>query len=160
MAITLISSNHFKGNSNITPSNDADRRDLADIVREAQTAINTNETASGTYYLGNDQITAADADTIVLIAPADGTITAVSAVAGTTAAAGEDMSIDVTVGGTTALDSAITLDATAGTDVQDATLAADPSFSAGDVIVVARDYTAGGTPTPMTNTFVQITYTV
>ncbi len=96
------------------------------------------------------QAVAATVTTVEWVAPAAGNITGFSAIAGTTAAAAEDMTFDVTIGGVTALTGVVTVDNAAGITVVLGTVdgAAD-DFVAGDVIRVARVYTAGGGPTPM-----------
>jgi hypothetical protein len=103
----------------------------------------------------NLQAVAATADVISFIAPGPGRVTAVRAVAGTTAAAAEDMEVDLLIDGVTCLTGPIVLDDTAGILVQTGTL--DPAavaIAAGDVVTISRVYTAGGAPTPMANTTV------
>ncbi len=52
------------------------------------------------------------------IAPAAGNITGMGGIAGTGAAAGEDMTFDVTINGATALTALATVDNAAGTNAQ------------------------------------------
>lgn len=108
---------------------------------------------------GDTQATAATATTFQFMATRVGVIKAVVMKAGTAAASGEDMAIDVQINGVTCLTSAVTLDDAAGTTLQTATVdtTAD-DLAAGDVVTVVRTYTAGGGPTPMTDTFVAIDY--
>jgi sulfur carrier protein ThiS len=106
------------------------------------------------------QAAAATADVDLFIAPAAGVISAVSARAGTTAAAGEDMAIDVEIGGTTCLTAAIVLDDAAGVTVVAGVVdAAANVLAAGDLVEVTRVYTAGGGATPMADTFVSVFFT-
>jgi len=121
--------------------------ELAEIIRELQAAHNKDIPIS------HHQATAASLDIDVMIAQQDGTIESFKAVSGATAAAGESMTVDVQIGGVSALTAAITLDAAATTVVQSGTIdTAANSFSAGDIISIVRVYTAGGGPTPMVNT--------
>lgn len=102
------------------------------------------------------QAVAADATTTSFIAPAAGTILGVYAKSGATAAAAESMTFDVKIAGVTCLTAPISIAAAQTTVAQAGTLAAAVSFTAGQVITIVRDYTAGGGPTPMVNTLVSI----
>jgi len=156
MAITEIQAGHFSGGRAIThdPSGE-DTRSLEDLILELQQAVNAGAGSQET----SRQAVAATAEEIAFIAPGDGELTSVQAVAGTAAAAGEDMACDVKVNGVSALSAAITLDDAAGTDVQSGTIAT-AAFSAGDKVTVARTYTAGGSPTPMTDTAVTVGFKI
>lgn len=102
------------------------------------------------------QAVAADATTNSFIAPAAGTILGVYAKSGATAAVGESMTFDVQIAGVTCLTAPISIAPAQTTVAQAGTLAAAVSFTAGQVITIIRDYTAGGGPTPMVNTLVSI----
>jgi len=105
----------------------------------------------------DQQVTAATANSVGFIATEDGQIETIYAAALTGAGAGESMSIDVKIGGTTCLVTPITVNQASGTSVVAA--AVDPlasAFSKGDLVTVERTYTAGGTPAPMTDTAVTI----
>jgi len=154
MSVTAVPVGHFSGQRAIekNPGGD-DTRDLRELLNELIVVANAGTPSPVT----TEQAVAASLDDIVFVAPADGTITSLYAKAGTTAAAGESMDIDIEIGGVAVLTAALTLDATAGTTAQEGTIdTAANSFSAGDVIEITRAYTAGGTPTPMANTIVSI----
>lgn len=105
------------------------------------------------------QAVAATATDTVMLAPGAGNITALRAVPGAAAAAGESMTCDVQIGGVTALSAVATIDNASGLNVVAGTvdLAAD-DFVAGDVITIVRTYAAGGAPTPIVNTVVDVAY--
>ncbi len=151
MPITLVNLDHFTGQRNITPDPDENARDLARLIRELQGAGNANDGRAS-----SKQVTAATLAENEMIASGAGSITSVKALAAVAAASGESMDVDVKINGTTVLTAAITLDDTAGTDVQSGTLDAAVAFVADDLIQVERTYTAGGGPTPMTDTLVEI----
>ena len=162
MTITLIPLDHFSGGAALTvqPGRD-DTRSLVELIREIQTEINNIEAGvvgDDSASRGSIQVTAASDDDCFFIAPADGEITSVQAVAGTAAAAGESMDCDVEIGGATCLSAPITLDDAAGTTVQAGTLGAGVAFSAGDKISAVRTYVAGCGPTPMLDTLIDIGY--
>ncbi len=84
------------------------------------------------------------------------------------AGAGESMTVNVLKNGVSILSGAKTLDSTSANAAAAADrvsllsllTAAGKSFVTGDVFTVTRVYTAGGTPTPMTNTTVVLEPTV
>ena len=86
----------------------------------------------------------------------DGEIDEIVALAGAACAAGESCTIDVLKNGSTVLTSTAAFTATSGKVVRLALDKDKKSFKAGDVFTVTRDYTAGGTPTPLANTTVII----
>jgi len=167
MTITLIPLDHFSGQKAITnkPGGD-DVRKLAEIIRELQTEANVSEAdivaletlvnRGSVQVVTDEQITAATKTTVAFIAPADGEIVYVAAYPQVAAAAGESMTIDVKINGTTVLTAVVTLDDSTSTDVVAGTLAAAVAFSQGDKITIERAYTAGGGPTPMTDTAVSV----
>ncbi len=160
MSITLIELDHFTGQRNTTPTPDNTARDLARVLRELQGMANDLQSI-GAGHATSAQAVAATAEETVMIAPSAGVIRSVKAVAGTTAAAGESMTVDVKINGTTVLTGVVTLDDTAGTTVQSGTLdSLAIAFAENDLITVARTYTAGGGPTPMANTLVDVVYGV
>ena len=149
--ITLIELDHFTGQRNIAPDPDDTARDLARLIRELQGAGNANDGRASSY-----QVTAATLAQNEMIAPGPGSITAVKAVADVAAAAGESMTVDVKINGVTVLTAVVTLDDSAGTDVQSGSLDTAVAFVEDDLISIERTYTAGGGPTPMTDTLVDV----
>ena len=152
-SITQIPDDHFSGQRNIAPEPDPNALDLAHLLQKLQAnadgRISSHQTAAATLVENK------------MIAQAAGTITGVQAVAGTAAAAGESMNVDVKIGGTTVLSATLTIDNSSGTTVQNGTLdSAAVDFAAGDVISIERTYTAGGGPTPMANTLVEVAYSL
>jgi len=145
---------HFSGQRNIAPElGYGDPQDLARLIRGLQGAAGARASSY--------QATAATAAEVVMIAPAAGFIESVKAVAGAGAAAGESLTVDVKINGTTVLTAAIVLDAAAGTDVKSGTLdSAAIEFAADDLISVERTYVAGGGPTPIVNSLVDVFYTL
>jgi len=102
---------------------------------------------------------AATATVTKFIASAAGKINSVKALAGTAAAAGESMTVDVRINGVSCLTSAITIDDSSGTSVEDGAIdTAANTLAADDVVDIVRTYTAGGGPTPMADTLVSIGY--
>jgi len=152
-AITEISVGHFSGGMAITGERAGeDIRSLEELIRELQQAKNSGAISQ----VADFQDTAATLNR-GYIAASDGEIASVQAFAEVTAAAGEDMAVDITINGVTALTGAISIDNAAGILVQDGTL--DPAaiaFLKGDKIAVDRVYTPGGAPTPMTGTSVAV----
>jgi hypothetical protein len=107
----------------------------------------------------HEQAVAATLTSQMMIAPAGGSITSLQAFAGTAAAAGESMTVDVTINGVTALSAVATIDDAATTTVVEGTIdAAANDFVRGDVIAIVRTYVAGGGPTPMADTVVSVAY--
>lgn len=104
------------------------------------------------------QATAASETIRLAIANRTGLIRGVKAQAGAGAGSGESLTVDVKINGTSCLTGVITLDAAAGTTVQDGTIdvAAD-DLAEDDIITVVFAYTAG-TPTPIVNTLVSVVY--
>lgn len=102
------------------------------------------------------QTTAADATgTVIWIASFSGVLYDAYVVLANLPGAGESMVFDLLKNGATVLSSAFTADATTVTAKGTFALSIDPakdSFVKGDVFVASRDYTAGGTPTPILNT--------
>ena len=167
--LVAIPAGHFNGQQAIThkPST-IDTRSLEDLIRETQVEVNANQVMATANQAAiaadvwdksvvtDDQRTAATEDRTAFIAPSAGEVTYVAAFNGETAASGEDMSVDVTIGGTTCLTGAIALAAAQTTAVVAGTLAAAVAFSAGDKVVIARTYTAGGGATPITGNSVSV----
>lgn len=150
MAIVLIDTSHFSGGANIAPTPDSSVRDLAKLIREAQTAVNDLESGAvevpDTVAERSFQAVAGDATELIALAQAAGEITAVKAVAGTGADGASDlekMDIEVKINGTTCLSAPITLDEPAGTTVQSGTVTAG-TLAADDKITVERDHTLDG----------------
>lgn len=88
----------------------------------------------------------------------DGCIGDAYVLVGTACGAGESMTVDLLKNGVSVLTAVLTIDATTDT-LNQIPLPIDPalaSFLAGDVFTTTRDYTAGGTPTPMANTTVVV----
>lgn len=107
----------------------------------------------------SEQGAAATLNSHAFIAPGAGRITALQAFAGTTAAAGENMTADIEIGGTTALSAVADMDNAAGTGVVTGTVdVAANTFAAGDVITYDRVYVPGGGATPMANTVIEVSY--
>ena len=107
----------------------------------------------------DEQTTAANLTSFAFMAMRAGKIKDVAAVAGTGAAADEDMAVDVQINSVSCLTAAITLDNAAGTTLQSGTIdAAANTIARGDLITIVRTYTAGGAPTPMANTHVGIAW--
>jgi hypothetical protein len=105
------------------------------------------------------QAVAATATVTVMLAPGAGRITALRAVPGAAAAAGESMTCDVQIGGVTALSAVATIDNASGLNVVTGTVnAAANTIAAGDVITIVRTYVPGGGPTPIVNTVVDVAY--
>ena len=152
-AITEISVGHFSGAKAVTGERAGeDTRSLEELIRELQQAKNSGAISQ----LVDFQDTAATLNR-GYVAAADGEIVSAQAFAEVTAAAGEDMAIDITINGTTALTGAISIDDAAGILVQEGTLDTGAiAFSKGDKIAVDLVYTPGGTPTPMTGTSVAV----
>lgn len=86
----------------------------------------------------------------------DGAIRDVAAEVGTVAAAGESLSIDITIGGTSALTAPIVIDdaVAINTPVVGVIDTAANEYAAGELIEIVFTYTAGVDPTPMANTIV------
>ena len=71
--------------------------------------------------------------------------------------AGESMDIDVLKNGASILTAPYTIDDTTPINTQiDLPLVLDTEVAIGDVLTATRNYTAGGTATPMTSTLVQV----
>jgi hypothetical protein len=105
------------------------------------------------------QLAAATETMRVFRALGPGRIVACAAETGTVAAAAESMTFDVQIAGVTALAGLITIDNTVVIDTPEAgVLAAGAAveFAAGELITVVRTYVAGGAPTPMRDTVVDI----
>jgi len=153
-AIVEIPVGHFSGQRAIpNKPGGSDNRSLEDLIRELQLAVNSGSVNGFT----DDQRTAVTEDRTAFIAPADGEVVSVQAYNAAAAAAGEDMAVDVEIGGTTCLTGPMTLDDAAGTDVVDGTLDTGAvAFSAGDKVVITRTYTAGGGPTPIVGNAVTV----
>ena len=85
-----------------------------------------------------------------------GAIREVSAEVGTVAAAGESLSIDVTIGGVSALSAPIVIDDSIAIDtpVVGAVDVAANEYAVGDLVEVSFTYVAGGAPTPMADAVV------
>lgn len=106
------------------------------------------------------QATAVDLATL-FVAEGAGRIVSVKAMtAGDLAGAGESMVVDVTIDGTSCLDSTITLNSSSTADTwSEATIDYTANTLAlGSSVLIDLDYTAGGTPTPMTDTYVVVMY--
>ena len=102
---------------------------------------------------------AASTETLRLFrALAAGKIVSVAAETGVVAAAAESMTFDVEIGGVTCLTGVITIDDTVVIDTPEAGVVntAANTFAAGDLIRVVRTYVAGGAPTPMSSTVVDV----
>ncbi len=156
MAITLTPLGAFDGGANVADVNYAmgETRKLDAIVREIQTESNLTKLKEYSY-----QATAANLTVQSFMATRAGTISAVLAVAAVTAASGEDMTVDVQIGGVSCLTAVIDLDNTAGTTAQSGVVdTAANTLAAGDVVTIIRAYTAGGSATPMTGTSVSVDY--
>jgi len=147
-AITEISAGHFSGAKAITGERAGeDTRSLEDLIRELQTAVNSG----GIVPVTDDQRTAATETRTAFIAPADGEIIGCAAYPQAGAAAGESETVDIQIGGVSALTAVITLDDTTGTNlVVGALNPAAVAFAQGDIVTIVRTYVAGGAPTPMT----------
>lgn len=107
----------------------------------------------------HEQAVAATASDHAFIAPGAGRITAVQGFPGAAAAAGESMTIDAHIGGVSALTAVGTIDNASGLTVVAGTI--DPAantFAQGDVITFERTYVAGGGPTPIVNSVMEISY--
>lgn len=105
------------------------------------------------------QLAAASETLRVFRALAAGRIVACAAETGTVAAAGESMTFDVQIAGVTALTGVITIDDTVAIDTPVAGVVgagAVAEFAAGELVSVVRTYVAGGGPTPMRDTVVDI----
>lgn len=155
MTVTLIGLDHFTGQRNTTPEPDDTARDLARLIRELQAAVNL---ANGR--IASAQAVAATLAETVMIAPAAGVIKTVKALSGAVAHSAESMTVDVKINGTTVLTSVVTLNTAAGTDVQSGTLDTAIAFVEDDLITIERTYVDGGTPTPIVDTLVDVTYSL
>lgn len=104
------------------------------------------------------QETAASNTIAMGICPKDGTIVSCKAACITVPASGESMSIDVKKNNVSILSSPITIDdsATARTAIDGTLDSGQVSVSAGDFFEAELTYTAGGSPTPMTDTVVTV----
>jgi hypothetical protein len=102
------------------------------------------------------QAVAATATKRAFRALTDGAIREVAAEVGTVAAAGESLSIDITIDGVSALTAPIVIDdsVTINTPVAGVVDAASNEYAAGELIEVSFTYTAGVGPTPMADTIV------
>lgn len=102
------------------------------------------------------QAAAATATKRAFRALTDGAIREVAAEVGTVAAAGESLSIDITIGGTSALTAPIVIDDSVAinTPVVGVVDVAANEYAAGELIEVSFTYTAGGGATPMADTIV------
>jgi len=152
-AIIEIPDGHFSGQRSITHENGgSDTRSLEQLIQELQRSANAGGAAAN-----SQQAVAATLVEAAFIAVADGEISAVKAFAGTAAAAGESMAVDVKINGVTCLSTPLVLDDTSGTDVQDGALdSLAVGLQEGDKVTIERTYTAGGGPTPMADTLVTV----
>lgn len=77
---------------------------------------------------------------------------------GAAAASGESMTVDAQIAGVSALSAVVTINNTTAADtfVSGTLNSPNTDFAAGDALTIVRAYTAGGTPTPMTNTLVEV----
>ncbi|NIV93801.1 hypothetical protein GWN42_13630 [candidate division KSB1 bacterium] len=106
------------------------------------------------------QAVAATATEIAFVATGSGSILDGKCAVLTAAAAGESMVIDVKINGTTCLQATTTIDDSSGTTAEDLNIDDTANdLAAGDIVTIERTYTAGGGPTPMTDSAVSIDFT-
>lgn len=107
-----------------------------------------------------EQAVAATASLHGFIAPGAGRITAIQGFPGAGAAAGESLTIDAHIAGVTALTAVGTMNLASGVNVVAGTVnpGAASVFAAGEVITFELVYVAGGGPTPIVNSVVEISY--
>lgn len=161
MALVLIENDHFSGGRNEQPTPDVDKRDLAKLVIEIQEEINKIESGiigPDDASRGHSQAAPATANDLTMIAPAAGVITVVQAAPTVAAAVGESMSVNVEINGAPVMSVAAVIDDTTALNVVEGAIDLPAVFAKGDKITVDRVYAAGGAPTPITDTLVDIGY--
>jgi hypothetical protein len=108
--------------------------------------------------LDTSQVAAADLTSSFVMRARGRVVAARALLGGAVAAAGESLTFDVLIDGTTALAGVGTVDNTTAADawVQAEVDPAAAAFDRGALVQIVRDYTAGGGPTPMTNTLIEV----
>jgi len=106
----------------------------------------------------SEQLVAADLTALMAggVAKHAGKINSLFLVSSVACGSGESMDIDVLKNGVSILTAPYTIDDTTPVGEQiELPLVEHTEVAIGDILTVSRDYTAGGTPTPMTATLVQ-----